>query len=147
VAALCIVMRVLYIHAKKFWYKVREMVKVPVADLAEVGDGAEFENALVVFVSVERGDDDSVVEQAVKDIEEVVRNLRADYVVLYPYAHLSSELAKPRDAVEILDKLEDAASRRGLKVHRSPFGWYKEFMLHCIGHPLAELSRTFKPAA
>ena len=138
-------MRVLYIHAKRFRYKVRERVRVPVADLAEVGDGAEFENALVVFVSVEKGDDDSVVEQAVKDAEEVMRNVGADYLVIYPYAHLSNELAKPRDAIEVLDKLERSFLDRGVKVHRSPFGWYKEFLLHCIGHPLAELSRTFRP--
>jgi len=31
-------------------------------------------------------------------------------------------------------------------VVRAPFGWYKEFVLHCHGHPLSELSRHITPS-
>jgi hypothetical protein len=30
-------------------------------------------------------------------------------------------------------------------VYKAPFGYYKVFELKCLGHPLSELSRSFKP--
>jgi threonyl-tRNA synthetase len=33
-----------------------------------------------------------------------------------------------------------------MKVHRSPFGWYKGFTIKCKGHPLSELSKTITAA-
>jgi threonyl-tRNA synthetase len=31
------------------------------------------------------------------------------------------------------------------EVYKAPFGYYKAFELKCLGHPLSELSRSFKP--
>ncbi|MBU2503476.1 MAG: threonine--tRNA ligase, partial [Nanoarchaeota archaeon] len=63
-------------------------------------------------------------------------------VVIYPYAHLSSNLSSPDVASEVLEKAESALAK-SFKVVRAPFGYYKEFELKVKGHPLSELSRSF----
>jgi threonyl-tRNA synthetase len=66
--------------------------------------------------------------------------------MVYPYAHLSSDLSNPKAAVEALTAIEEICSRKeGMTVKRAPFGWYKSFTLSCKGHPLSELSRTITP--
>jgi threonyl-tRNA synthetase len=139
-------MRLLLIHANEFWYKVRERA---VDEADEVtADNAEksFKNVLVVFTTVEEADEqnvDEVVRNAVDEVVQVFRNVNAKYVLVYPYAHLSSSLAHPKAAMGILEKFrQELAKVLGENiVYRAPFGWYKEFKLHCFGHPLSELSK------
>lgn len=99
-------------------------------------------NALVVFTSVENGDNDDVIAKAASDIKKHLGEVKAETVVIYPYAHLSSNLAKPGDAVLLLSKLLSQVQLFNPSAIRSPFGWYKTFELKCKGHPLAELSKT-----
>jgi len=138
-------MRVLLIHADKFEYDVREPTKVA----EKLPDGHvkkhSFQEPLVVFSTVESTDVDAeaIAEAAANDIDEVFRKIEARSVVLYPYAHLSSNLAGPDLAVKVLKATEAAIASKGMEVHRSPFGWYKAFEIKCKGHPLSELSREF----
>jgi threonyl-tRNA synthetase len=53
---------------------------------------------------------------------------------------LSSNLASPEKAVEVLDETEKLLGKT-FKVLKAPFGYYKEFELKVKGHPLSELSR------
>ncbi len=99
-------------------------------------------NALVVFTSVEVGDNEEVVAKAASDIRKHLGEVKAETIVIYPYAHLSSNLAKPGDAVLLLSKLLSQVQLFNPSAVRSPFGWYKTFELKCKGHPLAELSKT-----
>jgi threonyl-tRNA synthetase len=138
-------MRVLLIHADKFEYEVREPTKMA----EKLPDGHvkkhSFQEPLVVFSTVESTDVDAeaIAEAAANDIEEVFQKVEARSVVLYPYAHLSSDLAGPDLAVKVLKATEAAITSKGMEVHRSPFGWYKAFEIKCKGHPLSELSREF----
>ncbi|EIJ66701.1 threonine--tRNA ligase, partial [Candidatus Nitrosopumilus salaria BD31] len=61
-------------------------------------------------------------------------------LLLYPYAHLSSNLAKPSTAMALLKEMESGAS--DLEVSHSPFGWTKSYKLQVKGHPLAESSKV-----
>ncbi len=99
-------------------------------------------NALVVFTSVEVGDNEEVVAKAVADIKKHLGEVKAETIVIYPYAHLSSNLAKPDEAVRLLSLLHAEVKTFNKSAVRSPFGWYKTFELKCKGHPLAELSKT-----
>ena len=65
-------------------------------------------------------------------------------LVLYPYAHLSSNLSSPDTALEYLSEAEHVLKKEGFDVVRAPFGYYKEFELKCKGHPLSELSKEFR---
>ncbi|MFQ5951376.1 MAG: threonyl-tRNA synthetase editing domain-containing protein, partial [Candidatus Geothermarchaeales archaeon] len=139
-------MKTLYIHASKFSYRVRERVKIPTVEEAREGDAGEFENTLVTFVTVERGDLerlDNMREAMGRDMEEVLGRIKADSVVLYPYSHLSSKLSRADHAVKVLAAMHEELDSRGIRVHKAPFGWYKAFDLSCLGHPLSELSRAF----
>jgi threonyl-tRNA synthetase len=99
------------------------------------------EEVLVVFIAVEENDDQGVIEKAIQEIIDVARQVSAERILLYPYAHLSSNLAHPDVAVALLKKMEEEIPT---EVHRAPFGWYKSFNIACKGHPLSELSKTIK---
>lgn len=138
-------MRILLIHAERFSYRVREpAIEKPEENIKKEDS---WNNVLVVFVTVERGDerDESIVEKACDDIIDALKRVGAGGVVIYPYAHLSSDLASPEDAIPILSRIEKSLRDRGVNVSRAPFGWYKEFELKCYGHPLSELSRSIRP--
>ncbi|RUM48019.1 MAG: threonine--tRNA ligase [Hyperthermus sp.] len=140
-------MRVLLIHAKEFWFKAHRKA-IDEAEEASAPPEGRASNALVVFTTVEKDDAnnvDNVTSIAAADIASVASKVGADTIVIYPYAHLSSDLAPPHKAVEALQLLEEKIKEKGVgEVIRAPFGWYKEFYLHCYGHPLSELSRSYQ---
>ena len=134
-------MKMLLIHAEKFRYKTKEKTRIS-EDIPEDKREKSFENALVAFIAVEKGDEkdiDKISERAAKEILDVYNKVKASTIVLYPYAHLSSNLASPNDALNVLKKIEEK-----LNCYRAPFGWYKEFEIKCYGHPLSELSREIR---
>ena len=140
-------MKSLLLHAKEFCYRPVKPAIKEYRDEVKEGEEKCFENALVVFVTVEDQDSANpkgVVSAAVDDIVKHLERVKASSVIIYPYAHLSPRLAPPHVAVKVLRLLEEELSSAcKVDVHRAPFGWYKEFKLHCYGHPLAELSRTY----
>ncbi|MCC7566300.1 MAG: threonine--tRNA ligase [Methanomicrobiaceae archaeon] len=141
-------MRLLLIHSDYITYETRKQTK-----LAEEGIApkASLNEALAVFCAVESVDEedaDDVVRQAAAEILAAAEQLSVSNIMIYPYAHLSSDLASPETAVAVLIGIEAAlAGQGGLTVKRAPFGWYKAFTLSCKGHPLSELSRTIVPGA
>jgi len=138
-------MRILLIHVDHFEYQVKEKALKEPEPISEVEGGGFIKEALVCFCTVEKGDDANprrVAENASETIEEVARSVKAGCVVLYPYAHLSSNLASSVVAIPLLKSLEEILKAKGFSVVRTPFGWYKSFKLSCKGHPLSELSRT-----
>jgi len=142
-------LKLLLIHAERFEYEARQRALEEAEELSENGGRGSVENALVCFVTVEGVDEANlawVVSKAAEEIESVSQKLAVKRVVVYPYAHLSSDLAKPAVAVKALRELSSALEGRGFEVVRAPFGWYKRFTISCVGHPLAELSRTIRPA-
>lgn len=135
-------MKLLLIHADYIGYDAKEKTKFA-EDIPEEKKSGEAEEALVCFVAIEKKDEkapEKIAEKACLEIEEVFAKVKAQRIVLYPYAHLSSSLAKPKVAIEILKKMEKLLSEKH-EIIRVPFGWYKAFTLNCKGHPLAELSR------
>ncbi len=138
-------MRLLLIHAKKFSYSVTEKAINNPEELDEKNRARDFENTLVVFTSVEKDDDENVVSRAAEEIIEIARKIKPSSIVIYPYAHLSAELADPLTAQKILAQLYEKLSKKAeLQVYKAPFGWYKAFTIECYGHPLSELSKTIK---
>ncbi len=140
-------MQLLFIHADFVEFEVKK--KTPVAENIEAEQKkGRLEEALAVFTAVEKVDETNpeVVNQACSEIREVAGQVNTDRVMLYPYAHLSPNLASPDAAVEILRGMEAELKRGDFEVVRAPFGWYKAFTLKCKGHPLSELSRSIVPA-
>ncbi|MEM4575867.1 MAG: threonine--tRNA ligase [Candidatus Nezhaarchaeales archaeon] len=141
-------MKLLLIHADTMSYEVKEKAVEEAEEIINDRQSGTFENALVVFTAVEEEDvraPEIVVNTASEEIMNIFNDVKAEVLVLYPYAHLSSNLARPREALDILVKLEEKLKSHGIKVSRAPFGWYKAFKIACKGHPLSELSKTIKP--
>ncbi len=138
-------LRLLLIHADKFEYESKEKaVKEPelLPDHAKKG---MLQDGLVVFTTVEKGDKaspENTATNAAASIEEVLGWLKTNRVMIYPYAHLSTDLAGREPAIETLKILETKLAEKGYEVSRAPFGWYKSFTISAKGHPLSELSRT-----
>jgi threonyl-tRNA synthetase len=122
-------------------------VAAAAGDVAEAEKSGSSGDSLVCFLSVEKKDEDApgkVVSAAVRRILEHYRRVKAETLWLYPYAHLSSDLASPRMARKILDQMRDAAAAADgvTSLMRAPFGYYKAFDIKAKGHPLSELALT-----
>ncbi len=139
-------MKLLFIHADHLDFEARRPAVKGLPPLAPDAARGEADQALVVFFSVERGDladPPSLVSRAVENVKDVLDQVKAERVVLYPYAHLSQDLAPPREAQHLGEDLRDRLSATlSVPVLSAPFGYYKAFTLKAKGHPLAELSRT-----
>jgi len=94
-------MKLLLIHADYMEYEVKKKTK-----LAEPfdGKGERVEEVLVAFTSVERGDNEDVVRRAAEAIREVAEKVNARRIMIYPYAHLSSNLADADTAVRTFEE-------------------------------------------
>src|SRR5918993_547351 len=130
-------MRLLQLHTDFIEY---EPISEELNDAEKDIDKANtrLENLIVVFVSVEKGDNKKTIEKAVDEIKNYAQNIKNDRLLIYPYAHLSSDLSSPKHAFEIIKELEINARKILKEVNRAPFGWTKSFNIKVKGHPLAE---------
>lgn len=100
------------------------------------------EDIVVLLTCVEKGDTGNTARRAVEEVTKSLKNLGSNRIIIYPYAHLSTNLAPPREALNIMKKMESDARTAGLEVYRAPFGWTKAFNIKVKGHPLAEQSKV-----
>jgi len=136
-------LRILQLHSDFIEYK---PIKKEVAMAEEAEKKAtRLEDLVVLFTCVEEGDTEAVAKQAVDEVKDALKQLKAQKILIYPYAHLSSSLAKPSDALKILKAMEKYAKDVGIETYRSPFGWNKQFTISIKGHPLAEQSKVIVP--
>ena len=131
--------KVLQLHCDRASY---EPVKkeIEYADEAEPHP-VELLEVVVVFVAVENGDSEKTATVATAAIRESMSKLGCSRILLYPYAHLSSDLAPPQKARKIIDAMATGVSN--LELHRAPFGWTKSYTVKVKGHPLAESHMSF----
>ncbi|MDI9394336.1 MAG: threonine--tRNA ligase [Euryarchaeota archaeon] len=139
-------MQLLLIHSDYIEYETKK--QTPVAEKIEESlKSGRLEEALTAFTAVESADEanpEGAIEKAVSEIEKFAAQVKTNRIMLYPYAHLSSDLSSPKAAVQVLKDMEKALSAK-YEVKRAPFGWYKAFTVSCKGHPLSELSRSIYP--
>jgi len=102
-----------------------------------------FEEVLVLFISVEEGDSEKIGIKAIDEVKEFLNKLKANKILIYPFAHLSSNLAKPDEALKIIKEMEAHAKKLKIEVYRAPFGWNKALAIKVKAHPLAEQSKRF----
>ncbi|MFQ6068336.1 MAG: threonine--tRNA ligase [Candidatus Bathyarchaeia archaeon] len=137
-------MRILQLHSNYIEYKpIQKEI-----DLAEEVKREErrVEDVVVLFTAVEEGDNQNVAKQAVREVQDFLKKLKVNKILIYPYAHLSSNLAKPAMALKVVKAMEKYAKEKGIETFRAPFGWNKQFTISIKGHPLAEQSRAILPS-
>ncbi len=139
-------MKLLLIHSDYIEYEVKDKaIKTPEETKIK---SDRFEEALTAFTAVEKIDEKSpikAVSQTVAEIQKTAEQVKTKNIMLYPYAHLSPDLASPKKAQEILIEIEHELKNKNFNVKRAPFGWYKAFKISCKGHPLSELSKEIIP--
>ena len=138
-------MRVLLIHAESFEYQVREKAVQEPEEFEASRSHGQMKDVLVAFCTIEKDDEKDPTQVGANGavaVKEVADQVKTRNIMVYPYAHLSSSLATRDPAIKVVATIEALLKDQGYTVQRSPFGYYKSFQLHCLGHPLAELSRT-----
>jgi threonyl-tRNA synthetase len=134
-------MRMLFLHADFIEY---EPISKEI-QLAEEGipiAKKRMDDLIVVLTAVESEDDENTASDSSTEIRKYGDLVKCDQVLIYPYAHLSSNLASPKVALQILQSLEMDVRKSFPIVARAPFGWTKSFNIKVKGHPLAENART-----
>lgn len=136
-------MRILQLHSDFIEY---EPVKKEIAQAEEVEKKKyRLEELVVLFTAVEKGDDEEVAKKAIEEARADLKEIKVNKILIYPYAHLSSNLARPGDALKIVKEMEASAKGAGIETYRAPFGWTKAFNIKIKGHPLAERSKVISP--
>ncbi|MGB9959451.1 MAG: threonine--tRNA ligase [Candidatus Bathyarchaeales archaeon] len=136
-------MRILQLHSDFIEYKPVEK-EIAMAEEAEK-EAKRLEEVVVLFTAVEEGDSEATARKAIEEVKAFLEKLKVNRVLIYPYAHLSSALAKPSEALKVIKAMETYAREEGIEVYRAPFGWNKQFTIAVKGHPLAEQSRVILP--
>ena len=140
-------MKILTIHADFIEFEAKKKAFKGAEEGVEKGKKEKVEECLVVFTAVEKRDEKNtkaVLHKYLQEINNIAHQVNAKNIVLYPYAHLSSQLSDPKIAENLMKEAQQELSKK-YSVFRAPFGWYKSFNISCKGHPLSELSREFGP--
>lgn len=134
-------MRILQTHSDWIEY---EPVQKEIPQAEEVEKKVyKLNDILVVFTAVEAGDDEETGRRAIDEIKEFLESLKINRILIYPFVHLSSNPAKPNDALRIVKEMEAHARELKIETYRAPFGWNKRITNAVKGHPLAEQSKVF----
>jgi len=129
-------LKILQLHSNFIEYRPVEK-EIAIAEEAEP-KVYRLEEVVVLFTCIEKGDTPENAYRAINEIKEFLDKVKANRILIYPYAHLSADLASPSEAIKILREMESYARELGIEVYRAPFGWCKEFSISVKGHPLAE---------
>ena len=131
-------MRILQLHCDNISY---EPTKKEIQSAEEIDPKpVSIDEVVVCFVAVEKDDNEDIAQDAISQIQESMKKIGCQKLLLYPYAHLSSDLAAPSTALSLLKLMEGQCSE--LEVSRAPFGWTKSYNVKVKGHPLAESSKV-----
>ena len=131
-------MRILQLHCDNIGYK---PTKKEIQSAEEIDPKPiSIDEVVVCFTAIEKDDNEDIAKNAIREIQESMKKIGCSKLLLYPYAHLSSNLAAPSTALSLLKIMEDNTD--GLEVSRAPFGWTKSYSIKVKGHPLAESSKV-----
>ncbi len=130
-------MRILQLHCDHIEYTPTKKEISSAEDITNP-QTQRLEELVVAFVAIEDGDDSLVAENAISQITTSMNKIGCKKLLLYPYAHLSSNLARPSTAITLLKEMESNTVTSNLVVSHSPFGWTKSYNIKVKGHPLAE---------
>lgn len=140
-------MRFLMIHVDSFRCTITargraRLVEPPEPRERAIGEG------LLVWVSVEKGDETDptgVARKAAAEIAANARNLGVRTIMIHPFAHLFAEPSDPETAVTVMKTVAEALAGEGFEVFRSPFGWFNAWEIRAKGHPYSRVARIVRP--
>ena len=136
-------MRILLLHSDFIEYQpiskeIDSAEEIPSTSSKKIND------VIVALIAVEKDDDESIIDDVCKELKTYSETIKCDNILVYPYAHLSSDLANPVAAQALIISVEKKAKGLFSIVNRAPFGWTKSFNVKIKGHPLAEHAKTIQ---
>src|SRR6187431_26276 len=139
-------MRILLLHSDFIEYQpiskeIESAEEIPSTSSKKIND------VIVALIAVEKDDDESIIDDVCKELKTYSEMIKCDNILVYPYAHLSSDLANSLTAQALLISVEKKAKSLFGTVNRAPFGWTKSFNVKIKGHPLAEHAKTIQKNA
>ena len=139
-------MKILTLHVDYVKFKPLKKALKSIGELPEAEkEVKDIKEALMVLTAVEKEDNPvEIVKKLIENVKDIAKQVNVKNIVLYPYAHLSSNLASPELASNVLNEAEKALIKAEFNVTKAPFGYYKEFEVKVKGHPLSELSREIR---
>jgi threonyl-tRNA synthetase len=136
-------MRVLLLHSDFIEYQPISK-EVQAAEDIQSKSTKKIDEVIVALIAVEKDDDESIIDDVCKELKTYGEMIKCDNLLIYPYAHLSSDLASHSTAQALLNSIEMQGRHFFGTVNRAPFGWTKSFNIKVKGHPLAEHAKTFQ---
>ena len=136
-------MRILQLHSNFIVFKPVEK-EIGIAEEAEKLE-KRIEEVVVLFTAIEEGDNSTMAQKAINDVRAFLGKLKVNRILIYPFAHLSSNLSQPSEALKIIKIMESYAKEKNIETYSAPFGWNKQFTISIKGHPLAEQARSYAP--
>ena len=131
-------MRILQLHCDNISY---DPTKKEIKSAEDIDPKpVSIDEVVVCFIAVEKDDTEDVAKDGISQIKESMKKIGCSKLLLYPYAHLSSDLSAPSTALSLLKLMESECTE--LEVSRAPFGWTKSYNVKVKGHPLAESSKV-----
>jgi len=126
----------------EFWYKTfgKTLDHVDTVDTE-----ASVQDALVIFINVEKEDEaqrDKVVKKAIENICWLARKTGRNRVVLHSFAHLSDSKSSVTFAEEVFRLIMDTLNAKGHETHMTPFGYFLEFKIYVRGESLAKVWKS-----
>jgi threonyl-tRNA synthetase len=134
-------MRILLLHSDFIEYQPISK-EVENAEDIQYKASKKIDDVIVALIAVEKDDDESIIDDVCKELKAYGEEIKCDNLLIYPYAHLSSQLATHSSALAILISIENQVKDLFTAVNRAPFGWTKSFHIKIKGHPLAEHAKT-----
>lgn len=139
-------MRILLLHADFIEYQPISK-EIQAAEDIPSKSSIKIDEVIVALIAVEKDDDESIIDQVGNELKTYGEMIKCDNLLIYPYAHLSSDLATHAAAQSILNSIEKKTRDLFKTVNRAPFGWTKSFNLKIKGHPLAEHAKSIQKKA
>jgi threonyl-tRNA synthetase len=136
-------MRILLLHADFIEYQPISK-EIQAAEDIPSKSSIKIDEVIVALIAVEKDDDESIIDQVGNELKTYGEMIKCDNLLIYPYAHLSSDLATHTAAQSILNSIEKKTRDLFKTVNKAPFGWTKSFNLKIKGHPLAEHAKTIQ---
>jgi threonyl-tRNA synthetase len=136
-------MRILQLHSNFIVFKPVQK-EIAIAEEAEQKEN-RVEEVVVLFTAIEEGDTVQIGQKAIDDLRAFLGKQKTNRILIYPFAHLSSNLSQPSEALKIIKSMETYAKEKSIETYRAPFGWNKQFTISIKGHPLAEQARSYAP--
>jgi threonyl-tRNA synthetase len=130
-------LKLLLWHCELVAYKDKRLSTRPekLRGLPRKKSAAQFKNVIAVFTCIESGDNHNHANSAVKEILSYAEMLGGKKeIVVIPFVHLSSKIAEPDVAIQIIAEIIRSLKLAGLSVHEASFGFHKDFELHFRGH-------------